>query len=156
MNNKPYITYPSRPLEVQQIDSVLSKCYINEAGQISFGVIDCAPGWFIALHHHYIWGLIIIDSSSAGPGYTLFKGRWWRVDPGNSVFLPKGCPYAWSSGNDNGFKMLWFFGGAYEEAGPVYDVNPQASQPITRDEERNAPSWTAEEVLKREEIKGGI
>ena len=35
MNNKPYITYPSRPLEVQQIDSVLSKCYINEAGQVS-------------------------------------------------------------------------------------------------------------------------
>ena len=76
MNNNPYITYSSRSMEMQQIGSVLSKCYVNEAGQVSIGVIDYVPGWFIALHRHYTWELIIIDSSSAGLGYTLLEGRW--------------------------------------------------------------------------------
>ncbi len=35
MNTKPYITYSSRPLETQQVGNVISKCYVNEAGQVS-------------------------------------------------------------------------------------------------------------------------
>ena len=146
MDGRPYITYPgiTGSAEVQQVGEVVARCYINEPGEVSFGVIDYVPEWFIALHHHHTWELIIIDSSSEGSGYTFFEGQWWRADPGSAVFLPKGCPHAWSSGNDKGFKMLWVYGGAHEEAGRVYDTDPQTFQPITRDEERNAPIWTAE------------
>jgi quercetin dioxygenase-like cupin family protein len=143
MNNKPYITYLSKPLEIQKIDSVLSKCYVNEVGQVSFGTIDYIPGWFIALHHHYTWELIIIDCSSAGPGYTLFNGCWWRAEPGSAVFIPKGFSHAWSSGNDKGFKMLWVYGGSHEEADRLYDVDPQIFQPISQEEERSVFAWKA-------------
>ncbi len=146
MNTKPYITYSSRPLETQQIDSVISKCYVNEAGQVSFGVIDYVPGWFIALHHHHTWELILIDSSSAGPGYIFFGGQWWRAEPGSAVFIPKGFPHAWSSGNDKGFKMLWIYEGSHEEAGRLYDVDPQTFRPITQEEEKTALAFQAKAV----------
>lgn len=146
MDIRPYITYPSATdtVEVHQIGEVVAKCYVNEPSQVSFGVIDYVPGWFIALHSHETWELIIIDSSSEGPGYTFFDGHWWRADPGSAVFIPKTYPHAWSSGNEKGFKMLWIYGGAHEEAGRVYDADPQTFQPITRDEEKDAPIWTAE------------
>jgi len=146
MDIRPYITYPSAAdtVEVHQIGEVVAKCYVNEPSQVSFGVIDYVPGWFIALHSHETWELIIIDSSSEGPGYTFFDGHWWRADPGSAVFLPKGCPHAWSSGNEKGFKMLWIYGGSHQEAGRTYHVDPEAFQPITRDEERKALTWTPE------------
>ena len=142
--NKPYITYfnKGKPAEVQQIGKVVSTCYINEPGQVSFGVINYVPGWFIALHHHYTCELIIIDTGSAGPGYTFFDGHWWRAEPGSGVFIPRGCPHAWSSGNDKGFKMLWIYRGSHEEADRIYDTDPQIFQPITREEERSALIWT--------------
>lgn len=144
MDFRPYIVYPtSESVEAHQIGAVVAKCYINEPGQVSFGVIDYVPGWFIALHHH-TWELIIIDSSSEGPGYTFFDGHWWRADPGSGVFLPKGCPHAWSSGNEKGFKMLWIYGGSPEEAGRVYDADPETFQAITPEEKRSALIWTAE------------
>ena len=76
MDIRPYITYPSATdtVEVHQIGEVVAKCYVNEPSQVSFGVIDYVPGWFIALHSHETWELIIIDSSSEGPGYTFFDG----------------------------------------------------------------------------------
>ena len=133
---------------MEHIGAVASKCYINEPLQVSFGVIDYVPGWFIALHHHHTWELIIIDNSSEGSGYTFFDGRWWKADPGSGVFIPKGCPHAWSSGNTKGFKMLWVYGGASEEASRIYDIEPQTFQPITPEEEKNAPIWTAEAALR--------
>ncbi len=48
----------------------------------------------------------MVDSSSEGPGYIFFDSHWWRVDVGATAFIPKGYPHAWSSGNNNGFKML--------------------------------------------------
>ncbi|MDD5082330.1 MAG: AraC family ligand binding domain-containing protein [Dehalococcoidales bacterium] len=139
---RPYITYAAQPRETQQVGSVVSKSYINEAGQVSFGVIDYVPGWAIPLHHHHTWELILIDSSSAGPGYTFFEGRWWRAEPGSAVFVPRGFPHAWSSGNERGFKMLWVYGGAHEEASRVFDTDPQTFKSITREEERAAPRWS--------------
>jgi len=145
MDFRPYIVYPtSESVEAHQIGAVVAKCYINEPGQVSFGTIDYVPGWFIALHHHHTWELIIIDSSSEGPGYTFFDEHWWWADPGSGVFLPKGCPHAWSSGNEKGFKMLWIYGGSPEEAGRVYDADPETFQAITPEEERSALIWTAE------------
>ena len=146
MNKRPYITYPgkAKPSEVQQIGGVVSTCYVNETGQVSFGVIDYVPGWFIPLHHHNTWELIIIDSSSAGPGYTLFNGQWWRAEPGSGVFIRKGYPHAWSSGNDEGFKMLWIYGSSHEGADRIYDTDPETFQPITPEEEQRTSTWTAE------------
>jgi len=143
--DRPYITYSNKDkrAEVQQVGPVVSTCYVNEPGQVSFGVIDYVPGWFIALHHHHTWELIIIDSSSAGPGYTFFEGHWWRAEPGSGVFIPRECPHAWSSGNIKGFKMLWIYGGSHEEAGRVYDADPETFQPITQQEEKNAFMWPA-------------
>ena len=141
MNKEPCITYPSKPLVIQRIDNVINKCFINENKQVSFGVIDYVPGWFIALHHHHTWELIIIDSSSAGSGYVLFRGCWWQAEPGSAVFIPKGFPHAWSSGNKKGFKMLWIYGGSHQEAGRLYDIDPQFFQPITREEEKKALTW---------------
>ena len=149
MSIKPYITYPgiTGSTEVQQLGKVVAKCYINESGQVSFGVIDYIPGWFIALHSHQTWELIIIDSSSEGPGYTFFDGHWWKADPGSAVFIPKTYPHAWSSGNKKGFKMLWIYAGSHQEAGRTYHLDPETFQPITPDEEEKAPTWTAEAVL---------
>ncbi|MFC1907905.1 cupin domain-containing protein [Chloroflexota bacterium] len=143
MNNRPYITYSNKgnPAEVQQIGRIVKTCYINEPGQVSFGVIDYAPNWFIALHHHHTWELIIIDTASAGSGYTFFDGHWWRAEPGSGVFIPRGYPHAWCSGNNEGFKMLWIYGGAHDEAGCIYNVDPDTFQPITQEEEHSALIW---------------
>ena len=143
---RPYITYPSATgrLETHQIGEVANKCYVNEPDQVSFGVIDYIPGWFIALHSHETWELIIIDSSSEGPGYTFFDGRWWRAAPGSAVFIPKTYPHAWSSGNERGFKMLWIYGGSHQEAGRTYHVDPETFKPITQAEEGKAHTWTSE------------
>ena len=145
MDMMPYITYPNaESVEVHQIGATVTKCYINEPGQVSFGVMDYVPGWFIALHSHNTWELIIIDSSSEGPGYAFFDGHWWRADPGSAVFIPKGCQHAWSSGNDKGFKMLWIYACSHQEAGRTYHADPETFQPITPEEKRNALTWTAE------------
>ncbi len=50
MGIRPYITYPgiTGSAEVQQVGEVVDKCYVNEPSQVSFGVIDYVPGWFIA------------------------------------------------------------------------------------------------------------
>ena len=143
---RPYITYPSATstVEMRQMGEVAQKYYVNEPSQVSFGVIDYIPGWFIALHSHQTWELIIIDSSSEGPGYTFFNGCWWRAAPGSAVFIPKTYPHAWSSGNEKGFKMLWIYGGSHQEAGRTYHVDPEAFKPITPAEERKAPIWTSE------------
>ena len=143
MSNKPYITYPTNPLSTQHVGTVITKAYINEAGQVSFGVIDYIPGWYIPVHHHNTWELIIIDASSPYSGFVWFDGLWWRAEPGSSVFVPRGFPHAWSSGNSKGFKMLWVYGGAHEEAGRVFDGNPDAFKPISRKEEKAAAKWSA-------------
>ena len=150
MDTRPYITYTSAidTIEVQQIGEVVAKCYVNEPGQVSFGVIDYVPGWLIALHHHYTWELIIIDNSSEGPGYTFFDSRWWRADPGSGVYIPKGYPHAWSAGNDHGFKMLWIYGGSDEEASRVYDCDYREFQPITPNQESDCPIWSTEAALR--------
>jgi len=146
MSAKPYIIYPNtaKPVEVGQLGAVVNMCYINEPGQVSFGAIDYVPGWFIAIHHHRTWELIIIDNSSDGPGYTFFDECWWRADKGSGIFFPKGFPHAWSAGSMYGFKMLWIYGGSHEEAGRIYDIDPQTFQPITPEEERAALTWTPE------------
>jgi len=148
MSIKPYITYPgiTGSAEVQQVGEVVTKCYVNEPGQVSFGVIDYIPGWFIALHSHQTWELIIIDSSSESPGYTFFDGHWWKADPGSAVFIPKTYPHAWSSGNKKGFKMLWIYPGSHQEAGRTYHLDTETFQPITPGEEGKAPIWTPEAV----------
>jgi quercetin dioxygenase-like cupin family protein len=143
MRSGPYITYSSKPLSTQQLGDVVIKAYVNEAGQVSFGVIDYVPGWNIPVHRHNTWELIIIDASSPNAGFVLFDSRWWRAEPGSSVFVPKGFPHAWSSGNDKGFKMLWVYGGAHEEAGRMYEGNPKAFKPISRSEEMASTMWLA-------------
>ena len=73
MDQQPYIIYPSevKQVEAGRVGEVINTCYIDEPGQVSFGVIDYVPGWRIPLHHHTTWELIIIDKSSAAPGYTF-------------------------------------------------------------------------------------
>lgn len=146
MHARPYIVYPETacPVESGQLGAVVNRCFINEPGQVSFGVIDYVPGWYIALHHHHTWELIIIDKSSEGPGYAFFDGHWWCADPGSGVFLPKGVPHAWSAGREKGFKMLWIYGGSHEEAGRIYDVDPRAFMPITPDDEDTTLRWTSD------------
>jgi quercetin dioxygenase-like cupin family protein len=139
---QPFITYPSSPAEVLQVGDVVSKTYVNEPGQVSFGTIDYVPGWHISLHHHNVWELILIDGGSAGAGFVMFGGRWWRAEPCSAVFVPKNYPHAWSSGNEKGFKMLWVYGGTHQEADRAYDVNPEAFSCISREEERLAQVWT--------------
>ncbi len=145
MDAKPYIVYPvaGRSTKVAPAELV-ARTFINETGQVSFGVNDFVPGSFRTLHRHHTWELIIIDNISAGPGYIFFDSHWWRVDPGSGVFVPKGYPHAWSSGNSKGFKMLWVYGGSREQAGRIWDVRPEDGQGITPDEEKNALVWTAE------------
>lgn len=146
MNQQPYIIYPSegKQVEAGRVGEVVNTCYIDEPGQVSFGVIDYVPGWRIPLHHHTTWELIIIDKSSAAPGYTLFDGRWWRAEPGCGVFLPKGFPHAWSCANSKGFKMLWVYGDSAEKAGRIYDCDPAKFQAITEEQERNASIWSSQ------------
>jgi len=146
MHAQPYIVYPhtAHPVEAGQLGAVVNRCYINEPGQVSFGVIDYVPGWFIPIHHHRTWELIIIGQDSASPGYTFFTGQWWQADPGSGIFFPQDCPHAWSAGPVGGFQMLWIYGGAHEEAGRLYDGDPQAFQPITSEEAHAARAWTPE------------
>jgi hypothetical protein len=146
MKQQPYIIYPSegKHVEAGQVGEVVNTCYIDEPGQVSFGVIDYVPGWSIPLHHHTTWELIIIDKSSADSGYTFFDGRWWRAEPGCGVFLPKGCPHAWSCGNSKGFKMLWVYGDSAKKAGRIYDCDPASFQGITEEQERNAGIWRSQ------------
>ena len=141
MGAKPYIVYPDTAQSAVSLEGGVINKYISEPGQVSFGVIDFTSGLFRALHHHHTWELIIIDNSSEGPGYTFFDGHWWRVDPASAVFVPKGCSHAWSSGKNNGFKMLWVYGGTREEAGRVWEESFETARPITPEEERNAPRW---------------
>ena len=141
MDAKPYIVYPDTANSAASLEGGVVSKYISEPGQVSFGVVDFTLGLFRTLHHHYTWELIIIDNSSEGPGYTFFDGHWWRVDPGSAVFVPKGYSHAWSSGNNNGFKMLWVYGGTREEAGRVLEESFESAKPITLEEERNAPRW---------------
>src|ERR1039457_3775599 len=97
MTIQPFSTYPGSPAEVLQVVEVVSKTYVNEPGQVSFGTIDYVPGWHVSLHHHNVWELILIDGGSAGAGFVMFGGRWWRAEPGSAVFVPKNYPHAWSS-----------------------------------------------------------
>ncbi len=143
MTDRPYITYP-KPNKPGAKGEVPGAIFINEPGQVSFGANDFSPGLFRPLHGHHTWELIIVDGASAGPGYVNFEGRWWRVDPGAAVFVPKGCPHAWSSGNTKGFRMLWVYGGAREEAGRIWYVKPDEGNAITPEEELNALLWTPE------------
>lgn len=143
MTDRPYITYP-KPNKPGAKGEVPGAIFINERGQVSFGANDFSPGLFRPLHGHHTWELIIVDGASAGPGYVNFEGRWWRVDPGAAVFVPKGCPHAWSSGNTKGFRMLWVYGGAREEAGRIWYVKPDEGNAITPEEELNALLWTPE------------
>jgi len=146
MNQQPYIIYPSegKQVEAGQVGEVINTCYIDEPGQVSFGVIDYVPGWRIPLHHHNTWELIIIDKSSAGPGYTFFDSCWWRADPGCGVFIPRGHPHAWSCSNSKGFKMLWIYGDSATKAGRIYDTDPVSFQAITEQQENEAGIWTSQ------------
>jgi len=146
MDARPYIIYSDTAGIIKEagLGEIVIKRYINEPGQVSFGVVDFVPGWFLAPHHHHTWELIIIDGSSEGSGYTFFDECWWRADPGCGVFLPKGCTHCWSAGNEKGFKMLWIYPASHEEAGRIYDVDPETFRAITPEEERSALIWTAE------------
>lgn len=81
MTARPYIMYPKRPKPDPGM-TVPGETLIDEPGQACFGANDFAPGLCRALHGHHTWELVIVDGSSAGPGYIQFDGRWWRVDPG--------------------------------------------------------------------------
>ncbi len=146
MTQLPYIIYPSegKQVEAGRVGEVINTCYIDEPGQVSFGVIDYMPGWRIPLHHHTTWELIIIDKSSAAPGYTFFDDCWWKAEPGCGVFLPMGHPHAWSCGNSKGFKMLWVYGDSAEKAGRVYDCEPASFQAITEEQESNSIIWSSQ------------
>ncbi|MFC1988942.1 cupin domain-containing protein [Chloroflexota bacterium] len=100
------------------------------------------PGVSRGLHHHNTWEVIIVDNSSEGPGFTYFNEKWWMVDPGGTVFVPKGYPHAWSCGNNNVFKMLWIYGGTREEAGRCWEDDSKTSMVITPKEEILASRWT--------------
>jgi hypothetical protein len=138
MSDRPYIVYPGTG--VMPLPN--SATYVSEPGKVSFGVQNFPPYYVRSLHRHNLWELIIIDGSSEGPGFVFFDGRWWRVLPGAGVFVPKGYPHSWSSGK-NRFKMLWVYGGSRDEAGRIYDVPEAEGKPITPEQEKNAPLWTA-------------
>jgi len=143
MTARPYIRYPKRPKPGPGM-TVPGETLIDEPGQACFGANDFAPGLCRALHGHHVWELVIVDGSSEGPGYIQFDGRWWRVDPGAAVFVPKKYPHAWSSGNSKGFRMLYLYGGSREEAGRIWYVPPDQGRCISPEEEKNAPIWSAE------------
>jgi hypothetical protein len=143
MTDRPYITYPI-PKKPCAAPEVPGSIFINEPGRVSFGANDFSPGLFRALHGHHLWELVIVDGGSDGPGYVNFAGCWWRADPGAAVFVPARCPHAWSSGNARGFRMLWVYGGAREEAGRIWYGNPEEGKAITPEEEARALVWTPE------------
>jgi quercetin dioxygenase-like cupin family protein len=144
MTDRPYIVYPDTAELIQEagLEQIAIKGYIDEPGLLSFGTIDFVPGWFISPHSHYTWELIIVGASSEGPGYTFFDSHWWRVDPGGCLFVPKGYPHCWSAGNEKGFKMLWIYPAAHEEADRIWDGDPKTFRAITPEEERKALVWT--------------
>jgi hypothetical protein len=144
MNQRPYITYPATG-KPENVPGASSKTLVSEPGKVSYGILDFPPHFVRSLHRHNTWELIIIDSSSAGPGYVFFDRRWWRAEPGSGVFVPKNYPHAWSSGSKT-FKMLWVYGGTREEAGRVLDVPEGQFKAVTEDEEKNAPTWTTEKA----------
>jgi hypothetical protein len=92
------------------------------------------------------WELVLVDSSSEGPDYIYFDGLWWRANPGVAVFVPKESAHSWSSGNMTGFRMIWIYGGAREEAGRIWYVKPEEGKCISPEEKRNAPIWTPESI----------
>jgi quercetin dioxygenase-like cupin family protein len=141
MEAKPYIKYP-KPYQPGGDAEVSGTPLIDEPRQVSFGINDFKPGIFRPLHGHHTFELILVDSSSEGPGYIHFDGRWWRVDPGAAVFVPKGSVHSWSSGNTKGFRMLWIYGGARAEAGRIWHEKPEEGKGISPEEEKNAPVWT--------------
>ncbi len=148
MTAKPYITYPEKAATSTSggatPGTVTPLIYVSEPGKVSFGVLNFVPGLVRSLHHHNTWELIIIDGSSKGPGYVFYDNTWWRADVGSAVFIPPGYPHAWSSGNDNGFKMLWIYGDTREEAGRVYDADARHFPSITPEAEEKARVWTKE------------
>jgi quercetin dioxygenase-like cupin family protein len=98
LTSRPYITYPKPARPAAKRGELETVTFVNEPGMVSFGVNDFLPGMFRPLHGHYTWEVIIVGDKSDGPGYVRFDGRWWRVDPGASVFVPKGYTHAWSAG----------------------------------------------------------
>jgi quercetin dioxygenase-like cupin family protein len=143
LTSRPYITYPKPAKPAAKQGELETVTFVNEPGMVSFGVNDFLPGMFRPLHGHYTWEVIIVGEKSDGPGYVRFDGRWWRVDPGASVFVPKGYTHAWSAGK-KGFKMLWVYGGTREEAGRIWKEKPEEARSITPEEEKNALVWNAE------------
>ena len=144
MNNQPYIVSPgiSAAIKEERIGELFTRLYIDKPSQLSFGIIDFVPKTAVSLHIHNTWELVLVDSISEGPGYVFFDGNWWQAAPGCGVYMPKGHPHAWSAGNNNGFKMLYIYGGSREEAGRVWTEEAKTFQPITTEEERKAILWT--------------
>ena len=57
-----------------------------------------------------IWKPMVDDGVvTFSPAFKIL--RWWRVDPGAAVFVPKGNAHSWSSGNTTGLSMIWIYGG---------------------------------------------
>ena len=80
MDAKPYIVYPEMAEVIgEKLGQLLPKCFVNEPGQVSYGIVDFVPGRSLALHTHHTWELILVDRSSKAPGFTRFAGHWWRV-----------------------------------------------------------------------------
>ena len=75
MEARPYIKSP-KPYQPGATGEVSGTPLINEPGQVSLGINDFKPGLFRALHGHHTWELVLVDSSSEGPGYIYFDGRW--------------------------------------------------------------------------------
>ena len=144
MSERPYIVYPRKTAPLVAGQPVPANVFVNEPGKVSCGVLDFVPGLVRATHHHDVWELIIIDSSSPGPGYVFFDEHWWRTNPGAAVFIPAGYAHAWSAGNNWGFKMLWIYGGTRDEAGRHYHVEPDSYQAITAEEEKGTAVWEAD------------
>ena len=61
--------------------------------------------------------------------------------------MPKGYTHCWSAGNEKGFKMLWIYPAAHEEADRIWDGDSKTFRAITPEEERNALVWTEETAL---------
>ncbi len=139
MADKPYIAYPGTKA-ASSSKEIAPTTLVSEPGKVSYGINDFKPGDFRTLHHHDRWELIIVDGSSAGPGFVFFDGKWWRAEPGSGTFVPPGYPHAWSAGS-KGFRMLWVYGGSREEAGRHFHIEPITDKAITPEAEKNAPLW---------------
>ena len=152
MNEQPYMIYPDTATEHGEPGvKVISKLFVNEQEKVCYGTVDFVPGWSVALHSHNTWELIIVGGESEGPGYVFFHDQWWRADPGSALFVPKGFVHGWSSGNNNGFKMLWIYEGSVEEAGRNWVKDYRPSPLISPAEEKAALIWTLEAAKKAAE-----